>query len=65
MDNGGITFKEAEEVYVCKLMAKSYFDEKDLAPEITDFYAEMSKRFKQNAVPHAAYIGEIIAHYKK
>ena len=65
LDNGGITFKEAEEVYVCKVLARSYFDEKNLAPEITDFYAEMSKKFKQNTEPHAAYFGEIIGHYKK
>ena len=65
LDNGGITFKEAEEVYVCKVLARSYFDEKNLAPEITDFYTEMSKKFKQNTEPHGAYIGEIIGHYKK
>ena len=68
LDNGGITFKEAEEVYVCKVMAKTYFDEKNLSKEIIDFYdklSEMFKEIKQTKEPHGVYIGEIIAHYKK
>jgi len=32
LDDGGITFEEAEEVYVCKMLAKSYFNEKDFLP---------------------------------
>ena len=65
LDNGGITFKEAEEVYVCKVLARTYFDEKNLSPEIIDFYEQASKLIKQNKEPHGVYIGEIIAHYKK
>ena len=65
LDNGGITFKEAEEVYVCKVLARTYFDEKNLSPEIIDFYDKASKLIKQNKEPHGVYIGEIIAHYKK
>ena len=65
LDNGGITFKEAEEVYVCKVMAKTYFDEKNLSKEIIDFYDKASGLFKQTKEPHGVYIGEIIAHYKK
>ena len=65
LDNGGITFKEAEEVYVCKVMAKTYFDEKNLSKEIIDFYDKASGLIKQTKEPHGVYIGEIIAHYKK
>jgi enoyl-CoA hydratase len=65
LDNGGITFKEAEEVYVCKVMAKTYFDEKNLSKEIIDFYDKASGLFKQTKEPHGVYIGEIIGHYKK
>ena len=38
LDNGGITFKEAEEVYVCKMMAKIKLKEKIFSLEIIDFY---------------------------
>ena len=65
MDNGGITFKEAEEVYVCKMMARTYFEEKNLSPEIIEFYDKASTLFKQTKEPHGVYIGEIIGHYKK
>ena len=65
MENGGITFKEAEEVYVCKVMAKTYLEEKNLNKEIIDFYDKASTLFKQTKEPHGIYIGEIIGHYKK
>ena len=65
MDNGGITFKEAEEVYVCKMMARTYLEKKNLSPEIVDFYEKAAPLFKQSTEPHGIYIGEIIGHYKK
>ena len=65
LDNGGITFKEAEEVYVCKMMAKIKLEEKKLSPEIIDFYDKASTLFKQTKEPHGVYIGEIIGHYKR
>ena len=65
LDNGGITFKEAEEVYVCKMMAKINLEEKNLSPEIIDFYDKASTLFKQTKEPHGVYIGEIIGHYKR
>ena len=65
LDNGGITFKEAEEVYVCKMMAKTYFDEKNLSPDIIKYYEDAAKLVKQTTEPHGVYIGEIIGHYKK
>jgi enoyl-CoA hydratase len=65
MENGGITFKEAEEVYVCKMMARTYLEKKNLSPEIVDFYEKAAPLFKQSTEPHGIYIGEIIGHYKK
>ena len=65
LDDGGITFEEAEEVYVCKMMAKTYLEEKNLSPEIIDFYDKASTLFKQSKEPHGIYIGEIINHYKR
>ena len=65
LDDGGITFEEAEEVYVCKMMAKAYLEEKNLAPEIIEFYDKASVIYHQNKVPHGIYIGEIINHYKR
>ena len=65
LDDGGITFEEAEEVYVCKMMAKTYLEEKNLSPEIIDFYEKAAPLFKQSKEPHGIYIGEIINHYKR
>ena len=65
LDNGGITFKEAEEVYVCKMIAKIQLEDKNLSPEIIEFYDKASTLFKQTKQPHGVYIGEIIGHYKK
>ncbi len=66
MDNGGITFQEAVEVYVCKLIVKSYVDEKNVAQEILDTYndAYQRKLIKSKKL-HAMYIGEIIGHYRR
>ena len=65
LDDGGITFEEAEEVYVCKMMAKTYLEEKNLAPEIIEFYEKAAPLFKQTKEPHGIYIGEIINHYRR
>ena len=64
-DNGGITFREAEEVYVCRMLAKSSIDEKDLAPDIIKIYKTSAELFKQSEDPHSIYIGEIIGYYKR
>ena len=69
LDDGGITFEEAEEVYVCKIVAKAHLTNEDVEPEINEFYEEAKKKyeklFKQSTVPHSMYIGEIIGHYKR
>ena len=65
LDNGGITFEEAEEVYVCKMMAKAHLEHDNIAPEIIEFYEKASSAFKQSKEPHGIYIGEIIEHYKR
>ena len=64
-DNGGITFREAEEVYVCRMLAKSNIDEKDLAPDIIQIYKTSAELFKQSEEPHSIFIGEIIGYYKR
>ena len=65
LDNGGITFEEAEEFYVCKMMGKAYFKKEDLHPEILEFYEKGKTLFKQSDEPHGLFIGEIIGHYKR
>ena len=64
-DNGGITFREAEEVYVCRMLAKSQIDEKDIAPDIIHIYETSANLFKESKMPHNIYIGEIIGYYKR
>ena len=65
LDNGGITFEEAEEFYVCKMLGKAYFKREDLHKEILDFYERGKTLFKQSDDPHGLFIGEIIGHYKR
>ena len=62
LDNGGITFKEAEEVFVCKMLARSYIKEEDTLPDLKEFYKKAQKYFKTSE-PHALFIGQIIEHY--
>ena len=65
LDNGGITFEEAEEFYVCKMLGKAYFKREDLHKEILDFYERGKTLFKQSDDPHGLFIGEIIGHFKR
>ena len=65
LEDGGITFEEAEEVYVCKMMAKAHLKKEEMSPEIIEFYEKASTAFKQTTEPHGIYIGEIIGHYKR
>ena len=65
LDDGGITFEEADEVYVCKIIARIHTTNDDLAPEINEFYKYASTKYKQSAEPHSIYIGEIIGHYQR
>ena len=62
LDNGGITFKEAEEVFVCKMLARYYIKEEDTLPGLKEFYKKAQKYFKTSE-PHALFIGQIIEHY--
>ena len=64
MDDGGITFDEAEEVFVCKMFGKAYIQDEDSSPELVEFYENAKKYFK-NLKPHAIFIGEIIGHYER
>ena len=62
LDDGGITFDEAEEVYVCKMLGKAYIQEKDRTPALKGFY-EKNKQYWKTMDPHGIFIGEIIGHY--
>ena len=62
LDNGGITFDEAEEVFVCKMLGKAYIKDEDEYPGLKAFYEKQKKYFK-TMNPHGLFIGEIIEHY--
>ena len=62
LDDGGITFEEAEEVYVCKMLAKANIKDEDSSPGLKDFYEKRKEYFKTTK-PHGIFIGEIIGHY--
>ena len=62
LEDGGITFEEAEEVYVCKMLAKANIKDEDSSPGLKDFYEKRKEYFK-TMKPHGIFIGEIIGHY--
>ena len=62
LDDGGITFDEAEEVFVCRMLGKAYIQNEDAYPGLKAFYERQKKYFK-TMDPHAIFIGEIIGHY--
>ena len=62
LDDGGITFEEAEEVFVCKMLGKAYIQDEDSYPGLKAFY-ERQKKFFKTMKPHGIFIGEIIGHY--
>ena len=62
LDNGGITFEEAEEVFVCKLFVKSYIKENEVDPSIIELYKSKPTVYK-TLRQHSIYMGEIIGHY--
>ena len=64
LDDGGITFEEAEEVYVCRIIAKSHLQENDVHQDIIEMYKE-SPQVYPTTKPHTVYFGEIIGHYKR
>ena len=62
LDDGGITFKEAEEVFVCKMLGKAFIQDEDSYPGLKAFYEKQKKYFK-TMKPHGIFIGEIVGHY--
>ena len=62
MDDGGITFEEADEVFVCKIVARANVDEGELAPEIIEMFKSNLKLYTSESA-HTLYVGEIIGHY--
>ena len=53
---------EAEEVFVCKMLAKSYIKVNEVDPSIIELYKSMPNVYK-SLRPHGIYMGEIIGHY--
>ena len=62
LEDGGITFDEAEEVFVCRMLGKAYIQEKDRSPALKEFYKK-NKDYWKTMDPHGIFIGEIIGHY--
>ena len=64
LDDGGITFEEATEVFVCKKIAYSHLKEDEVDKSIIDLFNSNLEVYKTTK-PHSIYIGEIIGHYIK
>ena len=64
LDDGGITFEEAAEVFVCKILIKYHPTENDVHQDIIDLYSNNVPVYTSTN-PHGIYIGEIIGHYKR
>ena len=64
LEDGGITFEEAKEVFVCKIICKTQLKESDVDKEIIQLYEDNLQTYISTK-PHAQYIGEIIGHYTK
>ena len=65
LDDGGITFEEAKEVYVCKTLLKLQpSGDDEVSKELIDYYNKYIKIYKTDKV-HGVFIGEIIGHYKR
>ena len=64
LDDGGITFKEASEVFVCRKLIASHFNEEQVDKSIIELY-QSNLEVYESTKPHSIYIGEIIGHYLK
>ena len=64
LDDGGITFEEASEVFVCRKLVASHFNEDEVDKSIIELYQSNLEVYKTTK-PHSIYIGEIIGHYLK
>ena len=62
LDNGGITFEEADEVFVCRIVARAYIKEGGLSPEIYEMFKSNLKLYTSLSA-HTVFMGEIIGHY--
>ena len=60
----GVTFKEAELIFVCKKLYEHQFDEAYLAEKVKDYYASNPAVYTQAGhdrwEPHYMYIGEVV-----
>ena len=64
LDDDGITFKEAVEVYVCRIIKKAHLQENEEHKDIINIYKEFPKDYP-TIESLVVYIGEIIGHYKR
>ena len=64
LDDGGITFDEAEEVFVCKIVARAYVKDGELDPEIIEMFKSNLKLYTSTSA-HTLFVGQIIGHYKR
>ena len=64
LDDGGITFEEAEEVFVCKIVARAYVKDGELDPEIIEMFKSNLKLYTSTSA-HTLFVGQIIGHYKR
>ena len=62
LDDGGITFEEAVEVFVCKKIAYFNLKEDEVDKSIIDLYNNNLAVYSSTK-PHSVYIGEIIGDY--
>ena len=62
LDDGGITFEEADEVFVCRMLGKAFIQQDDRSPALKAFY-EKNPQYWKTMNPHGIFIGEIIGHY--
>ena len=64
LDNGGITFAEANQVFVCRIIYKHKINIDEVDKSIIELYESNLAGFKSTD-PHGEFVGEIIAHYVK
>lgn len=64
LDDGGITFEEALEIYVCRIIEKIHLQENDVHQDIINRYKGLGQAYPTTK-PLYVFKGEIIGHYKR
>lgn len=58
-----VTYREAEQTFLCKKLYQHAFSKDDLAPEVREYYAsapEAFPDFKGGWQPHIVFVGEVL-----